>query len=60
MKPVYSHLRSIGVLVMGYIDDILQLSDDKEKLHSDIHMTTSLLKSLGFTIHDVKSTLKPC
>lgn len=45
---------------MGYIDDILLLSDDKEKLHSDIHMTTSLLKSLGFTIHDVKSTLKPC
>lgn len=59
MKPVYSTLRSKGNHLVGYIDDILLLADTPQQLENQVKDTTNLLKSLGFTVHDIKSVMKP-
>ena len=58
MKPVYSTLRSKGICLVGYIDDILILADSPEELNSAVKETI-LLQSLGFFIHETKSDLEP-
>lgn len=59
MKPVYASLRAKGNHLVGYIDDILLLADTPEKLQQQVNETIMLLKSLGFTLHDIKSVTKP-
>ena len=59
LKPVFSKLRSEGVLLIGYIDDIILIADDPPTLLHHIRKTTELLTSLGFTIHSEKSALIP-
>ena len=55
MKPVYSTLRSKGICLVGYIDDVLILAE----LNSAVKETILLLQSLGFFIHETKSNLEP-
>ena len=57
MKPVYATLRSKGYLIVGYIDDILLLAETPEQLAQVVADTVSLLRALGFTIHDTKSMI---
>ena len=49
LKPVYSHLRSIGHICMGHIDDSLVAYS----------LGSCRITLLGFTIHPVKSVLEP-
>ena len=59
MKPVIAILRSKGYLLVIYIDDILLLAATPLELSQAINDTISLLRSLGFTIHDTKSVPTP-
>ena len=52
-------MRSEGVLLIGYIDDIILIADDPATPLQHIRKTTELLTSLGFTIHSEKSALIP-
>ena len=55
LKPALARLREDGVLLGIDIDDIILLADNPETLITYIHEATTLLKSLGFTIHEGKS-----
>ena len=59
MKPVIAILRSKGYLLVIYMDDILLLAATPLALSQAINDTISLLRSLGFTIHDTKSVTTP-
>ena len=59
IKPVIAILRSKGYLLVIYIDDILLLAATPLELSQAINDTISLLRSLGFTIHDTKSVTTP-
>ena len=59
LKPALARLREDGVLLVIYIDDIILLADDPQTLITYIHKATTLLKSLGFTIHEGKSLFTP-
>ena len=57
MKPVIAILRSKGYLrpLVIYTDEILLLAATPLELSQAVNDTISLLRSLGFTIHDTKS-----
>ena len=60
LKPVYSHLRSIGHICMGHIDDsLLLVAYSLGSCRKNIYDTVNLFTLLGFTIHLVKSVLEP-
>ena len=59
LKVVFSHLRKIGHTNIAYIDDSLLISKSYTECEVNIHDTVQLLDHLGFTIHPVKSVLKP-
>ena len=59
LKPVISYLRSLGIKITHYLDDILICSSSYSNCLDDIHSTLSLLQSLGFIINFKKSTLIP-
>ena len=59
LKPVISYLRSKGIKITFYLDDILLCNSSKEKLISDLNITLSLLTNLGFVINNDKSQLIP-
>ena len=59
MKPVDSTLRSKGICLVGYIDDILILADSPRELNLAVNETILLLQSLGFFIHETKSNIEP-
>ena len=59
MKPVIAILRSKGCLFVMYIDDILLQAATPLGLSQAINDTISLLRSLGFTIHNTKSVTTP-
>ena len=59
LKPVYSHLRSIGHICMGHIDDSLLVAYSLGSCRKNIYDTVNLFTLLGFTIHPVKSVLEP-
>lgn len=47
------------MLLVIYIDNIILLADDPETFITYMHKATTLLKSLGFTIHEGKSLFAP-
>lgn len=59
MKPVMCHLRSLGLLSVTYLDDILCLADSYEECLQNVLTTKTLLESLGFIINIDKSCLQP-
>ena len=59
LKPALARLREDGVLLVIYIDDIILLAEDPQTLITYIHNATTLLKSLGFAIHEGKSLFAP-
>lgn len=59
LKPVFSHLRSMGYVSTAFIDDsCLQGSTDND-CQRNIDATVSLMDSLGLTVHPQKSVLSP-
>ena len=52
-------LRSKGILVIAYIDDLLFLADTPQELEKSVSEAVNLLNTLGFTIHTEKSMVTP-
>ena len=59
MKPVVASLRSQGVRLIIYLDDILIIASSIETLNRHKTLAISLLESLGFLINYEKSNLTP-
>ena len=55
MKPVFVTLRKFGYKNDGFIDDSLLIGDTEEECESNIKDTNTLLKWLGFVVHEKKS-----
>ena len=59
LKPVYSHIRSLGHICMGHIDDSLLLGYNYSACTKNIQDTVDTFVKLGFVIHPEKSVLVP-
>ena len=59
MKPVIAHLRSQGIRLIIYLDDMLIVADTSKQLQQHLQTATSLLTDLGFLINTDKSVLQP-
>ena len=59
LKPVYVHLRKLGFVESGYIDDSFLMADSYDTCSDNVRVTKQLLKSVGFSINFAKSMLTP-
>lgn len=59
MKPVSAYLRSLGMRIMVYLDDILILGRSFDESVQNTRRVIDLLQSLGFVINFDKSSLSP-
>jgi len=59
MKPVMARLRSQGIKLVIYIDDILVIASSKEACEQHTKMLTTLLEQLGFLVSWEKSIVTP-
>ncbi|XP_043468351.1 uncharacterized protein LOC122502395 [Leptopilina heterotoma] len=59
LKPVAQKVRSSGILMVIYLDDILILAKSEDECRTNILKTRSLLESLGFLVSNEKSQLEP-
>jgi hypothetical protein len=59
LKPVAALLRSLGVRVVFYLDDILLLRQNKDELWKIFHQVVDLLQNLGFTVKREKCSPLP-
>lgn len=59
LKPVIEKLRTHGILLVVYLDDILLITENREHCLKNIQITQNLLKSLGLIINTKKSQLTP-
>lgn len=60
LKPAIIFLRSSGVKISSYLDDIFICGSTKDLVSSHVQKTLSLLHSLGFRTNFDKSQIKPC
>lgn len=58
-KPIYSKLRTLGFINVGYIDDSLLLADSLTECEQNVQETVDLMTKLGFMVHTEKSVFKP-
>ena len=59
LKPVYAHLRQLGFIASGYIDDSSLMADSYDTCSENVRVTKPLLESVGFSINFAKSMLTP-
>ena len=59
LKPVAAFLRSIGVCLIVYIDDILVIGKTPDKVRNHTDALIALLEGLGFIVNMEKSVLTP-
>ena len=59
LKPVFAHLRTLGLASVVYLDDTLLQGQQFSDCLLNVSKTVKLLDSLGFTVHPKKSVLKP-
>ena len=59
LKPVYAHLRLLGHLACGYIDDSIFMAHTFDSCQDSIRYADSLFRSIGFYINYDKSELYP-
>ena len=59
LKPVYSSLRTQGLLSVGYIDDSYLQGDHYEECKQNVTVTSSLFTHLGLWVHEEKSVFTP-
>ena len=59
MKPLMTLLRSWGVRIIVYIDDMLILANSKEEAIQHLEVLLFLLEALGFMVNSEKSHLSP-
>ncbi|WAQ99028.1 POL-like protein [Mya arenaria] len=60
LKPIYAWFRKQSVRCSYYIDDSLNMNQDKLICSRNTEMMTDTLESLGFVLNREKSVLKPC
>ena len=54
LKPAMEMLRSLGIRLVIYMDDMLLMAESKQKLMEHVHLTVFLLENLGFIINSKK------
>ena len=59
LKPVVVLIRSLGIHIVIYLDDILLLHQNKNDLVQIFYQVVNLLQNLGFTIKREKCSLHP-
>ena len=59
LKPALSCLRCLGHTVLAFIDDTVLQGDTEQDCQSAVMATCEVLDQLGFTVHPVKSVLRP-
>ena len=59
MKPVVGHLRSIGIMLVFYLDDILLVAESQEMASLHLQISKNLLVDLGFSLNIEKSSVEP-
>ena len=59
LKPVVALLRSLGMRIIIYLDDLLFLNQDPLELLEQVRIAIPLLKYLGFLINWDKSVWSP-
>ena len=59
MKPVLSHLRSLGIVVLCYLDDCLFIAPSIRNLQAQVSYALHFFDSLGLTVNVRKSVLEP-
>lgn len=59
LKPLLSHLRSHGVVIVGYLDDLLIMGRNADECARYVSLLCSWLARLGFVINEKKSQLIP-
>ena len=59
LKPVATLLRSVGIRIVIYLDDILLLHQDQEELGKIFDKVLELLQNLGLTIKQEKCSSAP-
>ena len=59
LKPLYAHLRQLGHITCGYIDDSFIMGNTYDTCSASIRATHDLFKSLGFCVNYDKSVLLP-
>ena len=59
LKPVVERLRSIGIRLVIYIDNMLLMAPSSTLLREQVFATLFLLENTGFVINNKKSLLQP-
>ncbi len=59
LKPVVAVLRSSGIRIVIYLDDLLIMHQDRQEIVKIFNMVLALLKNLGFLIKVEKCSLYP-
>ncbi|KAJ8918214.1 hypothetical protein NQ315_014082, partial [Exocentrus adspersus] len=59
LRPVLTHLRSLGLMSVNYLDDFLLFGASIQKFEENVAITRETLESLGFLINYEKSSLTP-
>lgn len=59
LRPVVAFLRSMGVRLVIYLDDLLILNESYEDLREQLILIRSLLSNLGFVVNVEKSVFNP-
>uniref|UniRef100_H3A4T0 ribonuclease H n=1 Tax=Latimeria chalumnae TaxID=7897 RepID=H3A4T0_LATCH len=59
LRPFAACLRSQGVRLLVYLDDILLMGSSAERLQEQTEVAVHLLTALGFQVNRGKSTLTP-
>jgi len=57
LKPAVEMLRSLGIRLVIYMDDMLLMAESKQKLMEHVQSTLFLLENLGFIVNSKKSIL---
>ena len=59
LKPAIELLRSMGIRMVIYVDDMLLMVNSKKSIQEHTYATLFLLENLGFIIYHKKSILDP-
>lgn len=59
MKPVLQYLRSLGLISVAYLDDVLCIGSSYTECVLNVTKTKETLESLGFVINTKKSVMEP-
>ena len=59
LEPILSHLRSVGITIIVYIDDCLFIANTEQELKDHVIYACEVFDRLGLTINVVKSSFSP-